>query len=275
MYKVNKWEVTAVSIKKVGIIAIIVIVLGAALNVGMSIAGGFVKNTEEIEIVEEFTRIDITGDNTAIEVVRTSSSNGKVEFISKKSSRSKIQAYVKGDTLYVDMKKKLFNGFNIGFNASGNKIVVTVPDEKYEELTTQTDNGQIIASDLQFESVNIKSDNGKIVLEDLESKKVNVKTNNGKIDFHNVTGDIEAKSDNGQISMVTDNLDRSLSLETDNGLINIRSTNEPKNATIYADIDNGRIDIFGSANGETIFGKGENIIDLTTDNGVISVKKGN
>jgi len=263
------------NIKKIGVIAIIVLVLGAALNVGMSIAGGFIKNTEEIEITKEFTKINITGDNTAIEVVRTSSSNGKVEFINKKSSRNKVEAYVQGDTLYVEMKKKFFNGFNIGFNASGNKIIVTVPDEKYEELTTHTDNGQIIAKDLQFKNVDIESNNGKIVLEDLETKNVHVKTDNGKIDFHNVTGDIEAKSDNGQISMVTDNLDRSISLKTDNGLINIRTTTEPENATINADIDNGRIDIFGSANEETIFGNGENIIDLKTDNGVISLIKKN
>lgn len=262
------------SIKKVGIIALIVIILGTVLNVGMSIAGVFVKNTEEIEIVEEFMSIDITGDNTAIEVVRTSDSNGKVEFISKKSSRSKLQAYVKGDTLYVEMKRKFFSGFNLGFNSSGNKILVTVPDEKYEELTTETENGHIIVNNLQFETVDIQSDNGKIVLEDLESKKVHVKTDNGKIDFHYVTGDIEAKSDNGQISMVTDNLDRSISLATDNGLINIRTTTDPKNATIHADIDNGRINIFGSANEETIFGNGENLIDLKTDNGVISLTKG-
>ena len=276
MYKVNKWEASVVSIKKIGIIAIIVIILGAALNIGMSIAGGFIKNTEEIELTKEFKRIDITGDNTAIEVVRSSGSNGKVEFISKKSSRSKIQAYVKGDTLHVEMKKKFFNGFfNLGFNASGNKIVVSVPDEKYEELTTQTDNGRIIVNNLQFETVDIQSNNGKIEMEDLESNKVNVKTDNGKIEFHYVTGDIVAKSDNGQISMVTDDIDRDISLETDNGLINIRTNTEPKNATIHADIDNGRIDIFGSANEETIFGNGKNIIDLKTDNGVISLKKGN
>ncbi|WP_419962283.1 DUF4097 family beta strand repeat-containing protein [Psychrobacillus sp. BM2] len=263
------------SIKKIGIIAIVIIILGAAINVGMSIAGGFIKNSEEIELAKEFKRIEITGDNTAIEVVRTSNSKGKVQFISNKSSHSKIQAYVEDDTLYVEMKKKLFNGFNFGFNASGNKIVVTVPDEKYEELTTKTDNGQILVNNLQFETVDIQSNNGKIVLEDLESEKVKVKTDNGKIDFHYVTGNIEAKSDNGQISMVTDNLDRSISLETDNGLINIRSTTEPKNATIHADIDNGRIDIFGSSNEKTVFGDGENMISIKTDNGIISVKKGN
>ena len=72
--------------------------------------------------------------------------------------------------------------------------------------------------------------------------------------------------------MVTDNLERTISLKTDNGLINIRTSTEPKNATIHADIDNGRIDIFGSANEKSVFGKGKNIIDLRTDNGIISVK---
>ncbi|MFJ7826466.1 DUF4097 family beta strand repeat-containing protein [Psychrobacillus sp. NPDC096623] len=265
------------SIKKIGIIAIIVIILGAVINIGMSIAGGFIKNSQKIELVdEEFTRINITGDNTTIKVVPTASSHGKVEFISKKSSGRKLEAYVKGDTLYVELRKKtLFNGFNIGINATGNKIILSVPDEKYDELRTKTDNGQIIAEDLQFNNVDIESNNGKIVLEDLETKKVNVKTDNGKIDFHNVTGDIEAKSDNGQISMVTDNLDRTISLKTDNGLINIRTTSEPKDATIQANIDNGRINIFGSANEETIFGNGKNKINLKTDNGIISIKKGN
>ncbi|WP_277584400.1 DUF4097 family beta strand repeat-containing protein [Psychrobacillus antarcticus] len=264
------------NIKKIGIIAIIVIILGAVINIGMSIAGGFTKNKQEIELVdEEFTRINITGDNTTIEVVPTSNSHGEVEFISKKSSRSIVETYVKGDTLYVEMKKKFFNVINFGFNASGNRIVVSVPDEKYEELITQTDNGQIIVNDLQIDVVHIESNNGKIELEDLDSKMIHVKTDNGKIDFRYVNGDIEAETDNGQITMVTDNLDRAISLETDNGLINIRSTSEPKNATIQAELDNGRIDIFGSANEETIFGNGKNLIKLKTDNGIISVKKGN
>lgn len=263
------------STKKIGIIVILVIISGAAINIGMSIAGGFIENTEEIEILEDFTKIDIKGDNTAIEVVSTSSANGKVEIINKKSSHSKLKAYVEDDTLYVEKKKKFFNGFNIGFNASGNKIIVSVPDEKYEELTTETDNGQIVVTNLQIENIDIESDNGKIILEDLKSKKVHVKTDNGKIDFHHVSGDIEARTDNGQISMVTDNLDRSISLKTDNGLINIRTTTEPKNATIQAKIDNGRIDIFGSANEESIFGNGKNKIVLKTDNGIISMNKGN
>ena len=264
------------SIKKVGIIAILVVILGAVINIGMNIAGGFMTKTQEIELVDEdFMQIDIVGDNTTIEVVPTTSSNGKVEFTSQKSSRNKVKAYVDGDTLHVEMKKKRFHFINFGFNSSNNKIVVSVPDKKYEELTTQTSNGQIIANDLHIENVHIESNNGKIVLEDLESKKVYVKTDNGKIDFQSVTGDIAAKSDNGKISFITDDLDRDISLETDNGLINIRTTTEPKNATIHADIDNGRIDILGSTNEETIFGNGKNIIDLKTDNGVISIKKEN
>ncbi|SDN09365.1 Putative adhesin [Psychrobacillus sp. OK028] len=265
------------SIKKIGIIAIIVIILGSAINIGMSIAGGFIKNSQKIELGnEEFTKINITGDNTTIKVVPTASSHGKVEFTSKKSSGSRVEAYVEGDTLYVELKKKkLFNWFNIGINARGNKIVLSVPDEKYDELRTKTDNGQIIAKGLQFKNVDIESNNGKIVLGNLETKKVNVKTDNGKIDLHHVTGDIDAKSDNGQISMVTDNLDRTISLKTDNGLINILTSSEPKNVTIQANIDNGRINIFGSANEETIFGKGKNKINLKTDNGIISIKKGN
>lgn len=264
------------SVKKIGIIAILVIILGAAINVGMSIAGGFIKKTQEIELVdEEFTRIDIIGDNTTIKVIPTSGANGKVEFIGKKSSRNKVKADVDGDTLHIEMKERRFNFFHFGFNSSNNKIVVSVPDNKYEELTTQTTNGQIIANDLQIEKVDIESNNGKIVLEDLDSKTVNVKTNNGKIDFRHVNGDIHAESDNGQISMVTDNLDRTLTFKTNNGLINIRTSSEPKNATIQAHLDNGKINIFGSANEKTVFGNGENMISIDTDNGVISMTKGN
>lgn len=264
------------SIKKIGIIAILLIVIGAVINIGLSVAGGFVQNTQEIKLKDEtFTSINITGDNTTIEVLPTNSNHGNVEFISKKSSRSKIEAHVKGDTLHVEMKKKFFQAFNFGFNSSGNKIIVSVPNREYKELVTQTDNGQIVANNLQIERVNIESNNGKIVLKDLESKKISIKTDNGKINMQDVTGDIEAKSDNGQISLVTENLDRSIALKTDNGLISIQTKSEPKNATIHAEIDNGRIDIFGSSNEETIFGKGKHKINLKTDNGIITIKKGN
>ena len=124
------------------------------------------------------------------------------------------------------------------------------------------------AKDIYFET-----DNGNIELNNIEADSTNVQSDNGRIMLDQVKGKIIGKTDNGRISLVTDNLDRSIDLTTDNGRIEITSTSKPTNVTIDVKTDNGKIDVFGVKNEYTVFGKGEHLIKLKTDNGGITVTK--
>ncbi|MFJ8064500.1 DUF4097 family beta strand repeat-containing protein [Psychrobacillus sp. NPDC096426] len=263
------------SFKKIAIICLFVLLAGAAINIILNVQDKFVQKSDEI-IVEDknYSNIEVVADNATVELLPTKEKKTTVSFSGKMKKKLKyhLSADVKGDTLYVELKEKRRNFIQFGFSSLSNKITVHVPVKEYGEIKTEIDNGRIIVKNMQATSVNLESNNGEIELTDIASENVYVQTDNGKISLRHVEGSINAETDNGQISLLTNNLDRAISLETNNGLINIQAEQEPTNATIHAKTDNGRISIFGKSSEQTTFGNGENMIKLSTDNGMITVK---
>ncbi|MFJ5769823.1 DUF4097 family beta strand repeat-containing protein [Psychrobacillus sp. NPDC093180] len=263
------------SLKKIAIICIFVLLAGAAINIILNVTDTFVKKSDEIVIEEtNFSKIEVLADNAAVELLPSKENKTIVSFSGKmkKKLNYHLSADVNGDTLNVELKEKGWHFIQIGFSSLNNKITIQVPEKEYKEIKTEIDNGQIIIKNMLVTEVNLESDNGRIDLQNLASENVRVQTDNGKIALNNVEGSINAETDNGQISLITNNLDRKITLETNNGLISIQTGQEPTNATILAKTDNGRISIFGKSAEKTTFGKGKNMIYLTTDNGMITVK---
>lgn len=89
----------------------------------------------------------------------------------------------------------------------------------------------------------------------------------------NVEGEIRGSTDNGRILLLTNKINWPIDLSTDNGSIEIKTKSEPTNATINAEVGNGKITIFGEETKLKTFGKGESLIKLQTDNGRITVTK--
>ncbi|SES10869.1 DUF4097 family beta strand repeat-containing protein [Psychrobacillus sp. OK032] len=263
------------SFKKIAIICLFVLLAGAAINIILNVQDKFVQKSDEI-IVEDtnYSNIEVVADNAAVELLPTKESNTTVSFSGKmkKKLNYHLNADVKGDTLYVELKEKRWNFIQFGFSSLNNKITIRVPEKEYSTIKTEIDNGSIIVKKMQATSLNLESNNGRIDLTDIAAESIHVQTDNGKILFNNVEGSINAETDNGQISLITNSLDQAITLETNNGLISIQAKQEPTNATIHAKTDNGRISIFGKSAEQTTYGKGENIINLSTDNGMITVK---
>lgn len=87
---------------------------------------------------------------------------------------------------------------------------------------------------------------------------VTVHSENGRIDVNDIDGGVTATTDNGLIA--ADSIDGDVDLESDNGRI---TATDLAGARVRARSDNGRIEIsFGSAPGT---------VDVSTDNGAISV----
>ncbi|TQR18494.1 DUF4097 family beta strand repeat-containing protein [Psychrobacillus soli] len=263
------------SFKKIAIICVFVLLAGAAINIILNVQDTFVNKSDEIAVENtNYCNIGLLAGNAAVELLPTKENKTTVSFTGKmkKKLNYHFSADVKGDTLYVELKEKRWQIIQFGFSSLNNKITVQVPEKEYEEIKAEIDNGRIIVKNMQATVVNLESDNGRIDLTDVAAENVHVQTDNGKIQLHNVEGSINAETDNGQISLITNNLDRAITLETNNGLISIQAEQEPTNATIHAKTDNGRISIFGKSAEQTTFGKGKNLINLSTDNGMITVK---
>lgn len=260
--------------KLIFLIALVLVIAGGiTLAFNTFDVFGKVDNKKVIED-STFTNIEVSTNNTSVEIVPTKSSVATVEYLGDTSKKSKytFDVDVKGDTLSVRFKEKRRFFFWFGFHSNDQKMTVSVPKKHYENIQVESNNGRINAEDIQAKVVMLSTDNGQILLRNIEAN-VNVKTDNGKIILEHVEGEIKGASDNGRISMITKKLESPIDLETDNGSIEIKTESEPTNAIIDAKTDNGKINIYGEENNHAIFGKGKHLINLRTDNGRITVTK--
>lgn len=261
---------------KLFIVLVVVLIVAGGISLLFKPASVFEKSTNK-KVIEDssFTTITVSSDNSAVEIVPTKDQVATVEYSGKTKKNKKyiFEAIVKGDTLAVQFKEKRKGFIQFGFSSLDLTLTVHLPEKQYERLQVETDNGRIIAEKLQARDINLETDNGRIELKHIDAEEVSVKSDNGRITFENVTGQMKAKTDNGRISVVTNNLDQSMDLETDNGRIEIQTETEPTNATIDAKTDNGRVELFGQENKHVTFGEGKNLVKLRTDNGRITVTK--
>ena len=263
-------------LKKLVIICFVILVAGAAISIFLNIKDTLESKTGEILVENtKYKNIDVISDNSSVVFLPTKDSVTKVEYSGKMKSKSKYKfnAEVKKDTLYVELTEKRWGFIQFGFTSMDIELTVHVPEKEYNEIIANIDNGRITVKDIQAKDIQLETDNGLINLKDTISDTVKIRTDNGQIMMDNVEGNIEASTDNGRIVLVTNNLERSISLSTDNGFIEIQTDKEPTNVTIDADLDVGKLNVFGNSSKQTVFGDGKNLIQLETDNGSIKVGK--
>ena len=247
--------------------------------------------TEEKVLHDDFNDIEVTTDNTKVEFLPSSDSEARVE-LSGKDSNYHLLADVEESTLKVDVVYKQRKLYNFDFTLGQSALKIYVPEKKYDSLQTSSDNGQIRVGDLQAKNIHLTTDNGRIQLNNIQSDEitteadngaidlkavaaadVKMKADNGKITLDDVEGKLSGKTNNGSISLITSYLDRPIDFETNNGKITIQTEAEPTNVIFDVKVNNGKIDIFGKKNWDTVVGDGEHLIKLTAENGMITVAK--
>jgi len=264
-------------IKKISIIAFILLLIGV---VGGALTFDSMNKSNQIseeKIInnDRFTDINIATDNAKIEMIATEDPTTKVELSGTviKNKKYTFAADVDGNKLSIKLKENRLNFFNFGFFSTSLSLKVYVPKKSYDSMQIKSNNGRVHVESLQAKDINVETDNGRIELKNIKGKRVTTKADNGKILLDDVEGKISGKANNGSISLVTNHLDRPIEFETDNGYINIQTEQEPKNATLDVQIDNGKANIFGSSDRNIKFGNGEHLIKLKTNNGRITVAK--
>ena len=281
------------NIKLISLIALallIVGVIGSVFTFTSAYQSEEIIKTESVGS-EGIENLNILTNNTKIEVLPTNDSDITAE-LSTKNKKHELLAKVEDSTLFIEVKDKQKSFISLDFFSFGTTLTVYVPEKAYDSLQVESDNGRITVDEIEANGVNVKADNGRIELENIESMTVtgnasnglismknvnsstiNVTTSNGKIMLDHVEGEIYGKTSNGAIELVTENLDRFIELETNNGKINVQTEQEPTNVTFDVRVDNGKARVFGESNWDTVVGNGENLVKLTTNNGGITVTK--
>lgn len=237
------------------------------------------EDLTDTELIENdhVTKIEVETENAKIEVLPTDEENIKVEFTAPSSEHDKYKLKLEevGDTLSIKLKEKRiqFLYFDISLDFTGPVLKLYLPQKQYEELSIDGINGRIDVEQIEVAYADIETINGKIKLKELVTAETEVSSENGGIELNHVEGNISSEVTNGSTHLVTDNLDRSIDLESVNGKITIQSSKEPTNATIEASVINGKVNIFGDNARVKSFGNGEHKIELESVNGSISVNR--
>lgn len=264
---------------------------------------------QEMTIDSTFNEIEINTENVRVEILPTNDDNASVVLTGniKKESAYNFSTEVKNQTLVIQadvLRKKIFQFFpkylilelyvptimydslqidnkngriNLdGFQASNIHLETDNGTIRFNKVTTssliaKTSNGKIEGDHVETKTFEASTDNGTITANDLIADAIDVSTDNGKIIFNDVVGDIRGKTSNGSISMELEDLDRSVDLSTNNGRIEIKTTEKPTNATIASSTNNGKIEVYGNSSPHTVIGDGKHQIQLSTDNGSIKI----
>lgn len=250
------------------------------------------KEMKEEKIIDTvFDTINISVDSAKIELIPTNEKNAILEYRTNYSDYN-FSSEVKNSTLevHVDMNQKKL--FRFDFFSKGSALKLYIPKKQYESLQLESDNGRIMIEGIDVKTADIRtdngrieinnmandnltvnSDNGRINLANVDASTVTTKSSNGKIVLNHVTGTLSSKTNNGSISLITEDLERSIDFKTDNGKIEIQTEKEPTNVIFDLKTDNGSIDVFNQSDWDTVIGNGDNTIKLETDNGKIIITK--
>ncbi|WP_043932458.1 DUF4097 family beta strand repeat-containing protein [Bacillus sp. EB01] len=265
------------NIKKISIVALVLLLVGitgSLLTVNGKSQSESIKE-ERIFNDENYTNIEIKGDNAGVEIIPANNSTTRVELVgdAKKDREYTFDADIQKNTLSVNLDEKQLKFYNFGFSDSALAIKVYLPKKLYNTLRLDVRNGSVKAEGIDIKDATVNTINGTIDLKDLKTSTITARSNNGKIVLEDIEGDISGSVINGSISFVTDHLDRNMNFDTMNGKIEIQTKKEPTNATIDVEITNGKVDILGDSTRDSVFGNGENLIKLITINGDITVTK--
>ncbi|MCM3112714.1 DUF4097 family beta strand repeat-containing protein [Lederbergia lenta] len=282
-----------INVKNISIIALLLLLIGIVGSIITFKSLGKPEPVSEKRGIDDdqFTNINIVAGNAKVEILPTKDTKATAE-LSGKAKNYVFEANVEGNTLAVVLKEKHWKLVSFDFFSTALTLKVYVPEKQYDTIQIESNNGRFHAENLVAKEMNVKTDNGRIELENIESSTVKAEANNGRIELksikalsvaveadngkillEDVDGKLSGKTNNGRISLVTNNLERQIDFATDNGSIKIQTEKEPKNVTFDIKVDNGKVDILGSSDRSSIFGNGEHLIKLKSNNGGIKVTK--
>ncbi|WP_141432117.1 DUF4097 family beta strand repeat-containing protein [Bacillus sp. 03113] len=266
-----------INLKKLSIIALILLLIGAAgsLLTFRFTDRGILVSEEKTFTQNNITAVEVDSDNASVEIVPTKDPVTKVELSGKGSKNTKqaFTANAEGNKLIIKLKEEHFKLFSFDFLTKSLTVKVSLPEKQYEAMEIDNDNGHVEVEDLEIKNLNAETNNGHVELKNILSDNVEVESDNGRLTLEQVSGKINGKTNNGKISIKTTDLDRPMKLDTDNGSIEVETEKEPSNVTFNVHVDNGRINILDKYSGNAVIGNGENLIQLSTNNGRITVAK--
>lgn len=281
-------------IKKVSLIALLLLAIGVVGSIVTYSSYNKSSSNDALYIQSgNISSIQIDVDNADIEFIPVQhTEETKFELISENGETLQEDFTFKeeNDTLTIIQQSANNRWFSFSINTTPLTLKIYAPEQIYENFSINGDSSDLYLSNFEAKSVNLSTDSGDITAENIVSESITLKTDSGDVDLFGIEGEIQTKTDSGDVTFTltevtgklqinTDSGDVDLSLNetsnniqiaTDSGDIGI-STKEPSDVTFDVDTDSGDINLFDKYNKNAKIGKGTLLFQLKTDSGDIAV----
>ena len=183
------------SIKKILLFALILLLTGAIGSIfTFSTFKQAAAVNEEMSFNNNISAIEVNASHVGVNVLPVKEQAVKVELTGHKSSNTnyELSAEVDDTTQLIKAVEKQQSYISL------NSLMLTVylPEQQYESLYVNSNNGQVRAESLSIEDVTCKTTNGMIELKSITAKDVRAETNNGEITFYDVQGKVSGTTQN-------------------------------------------------------------------------------
>lgn len=248
--------------KKALIIALVLIVVGAAVVLAVFAATGFdfaklsvVKYEERnYTVTEGFTKIRVESDVT--DIILKPSADGAVRVNCYEAERVKYTVSVSDGELVIKEtdERKWYD--HIELFSRDRDITVYLPVTEYESLVVNVDTGDVqVPSEFSFGTVGITTDTGDVDFFAYVLGNVRIETDTGDVEYDGTAGALEISTNTGDvdcdastggpIKITTDTGDvtcsataSSLEIETDTGDVALKNT---ESGSVKVFVDTGEV----------------------------------
>ncbi|MCS1350709.1 DUF4097 domain-containing protein [Mechercharimyces sp. CAU 1602] len=233
---------------------------------------------DEKSVSEEFNQVQVDVEQIKLEILPSDVDVASVSLRGEGSDRTnkEVKAKVEDGILKVEYDNGTDESwFNHNLFTESLSLEVTLPKRAYASLQVRSGQGEMAIKNLKVEKIDVSTENGAIQLEELKTTTLHIQTENGSIQVQKCTGELVGETTNGGISIMTEDITSPMTLATVNGAIEMIVERRPQNAQFDIEVVNGGIDLFGKSDHHAIMGKGEHHIQLSTENGSITVNQEN
>jgi hypothetical protein len=242
-----------------GVLWVLVALPFGAMQVATTLA-----HTQET-VVKEFPAAGVTG-------VDIGNGNGSVTVVGSDTPVVRVTARIShgwartgNDVELVDGRVRADTHCPVFFSQFCS-VAYTVEVPRGMELTVDSDNGSVFASDLTGD-VELSSDNGKVEAERLDGD-LRLSSSNGRVSGRDLRADgVAADSSNGRVELSFVEPPRVVSASSSNGRVDIVVPDDRTTYRVDAGADNGSVSVVVDQSRRS-----ENVITASSDNGAVSVR---
>ena len=190
--------------------SITVVSFGIAAIV-LVLTGNFAVATEKINEsktfnLAEISEIELNLVSTDLNILPTTKGEIEVHFYGEVSTNVKrnipeLVAYKTGDKLFVETLQRT-DIIVFGVNIERTTMDIYIPEIILEEFKINVVSGDVIMEDIETALLNLETVSGDIKVEELTAENIRTSSTSGDIIVRDYTGDVDAGSTSGDISLL-------------------------------------------------------------------------